>query len=107
MKMFNFIYADYFDKRVTEEFKKAGYKNYTKVHGTTGQGEETEPRLGTSYAPGRNNMLYIGVPDEEIPNLLEIVRKLRRENPNAGFRAFTYQMEEYIQQNNKECIIVW
>jgi len=36
------------------------------------------------------------VPDEEIPNLLEIVRKLKREFPDEGFRAFTYQLEEYI-----------
>jgi len=96
MKMFNFIYPDYFDERVTEVFKKAGYDHYTKVHGTTGHGEETGPKLGTFYAPGRNNILYIGVPDEEIPNLLEVVRELRREFPDAGFRAFTYQMEEHI-----------
>lgn len=96
MKMFNLIYTDYFDKRVTEEFRKAGYKNYTKVHGTTGQGEETGPKLGTSRSPGRNNILYIGVPDQEIPNLLEIVQKLRKEYPHVGFRAFTYQIEDYI-----------
>jgi hypothetical protein len=38
----------------------------------------------------------MAVPDEEIPNLLEIVRKLRREYPDAGFRALTYQLEECI-----------
>jgi len=96
MKMFNFIYTDYFDERVTKEFNKAGYKNYTKVHGTTGQGEETGPKLGTAHAPGKNNILFIGVPDEEIPNLLEIVQKLKRDIPNAGFRAFTYQIDEHI-----------
>jgi hypothetical protein len=96
MKMFAFVYTDYFDDRVTKEFKEAGYKHYTKVHGTTGEGEEGGAKLGTSYAPGRNNILYIGVPDEEIPNLLEIVRKLRKEYPDGGLRAFTYQLEECI-----------
>jgi hypothetical protein len=96
MKMFAFVYADYFDERVTKGFKEAGYKQYTKVHGTTGEGEEAGAKLGTSCSPGKNNIMYIGVPDEEIPNLLKIVRKLRGEFPNAGFRAFTYQLEEYI-----------
>jgi hypothetical protein len=96
MKMFAFVYADYFDERITKEFKEADYKQYTKVHGTTGEGEESGAKLGTSYALGRNNILYIAVPDEEIPNLLEIGRRLRRDYPDAGFRAFTYQLEKCI-----------
>ena len=96
MKMFAFVYADYFDARITKEFKEADYKQYTKVHGTTGEGKESGAKLGTSYAPGRNNILYMAVTDAEIPKLLEIVRKLRRECPDAGFRAFTYQLEECI-----------
>jgi hypothetical protein len=96
MKMFAFVYADYFDGQVTKEFKEAGYKHYTKVHGTTGKGKETGAKLGTSYAPFKNNILYIAVPDEEIPNLLEIVRKLKREFPDEGLRALTYQLEECI-----------
>ena len=96
MKMFALVYADYIDDSITNEFKQADYKHYTKVHGTTGEGQETGPKLGTSYAPCKNNILYIAVPDEEIPNLLEIVRKLKREFPDEGLRAFTYQLEECI-----------
>jgi hypothetical protein len=96
MKMFALIYADYLDEGITKEFKEANYKQYTKVHGTTGEGKETGAKLGTSHAPFKNNILYIAVPEEEIPNLLDIVRKLKREFPDEGFRAFTYQMEECI-----------
>jgi hypothetical protein len=96
MKMFVLIYADYFDERITNAFKQADYKHYTKVHGTTGEGEESGAKLGTSYAPGRNNILYIAVPDEQVPNLLEIVRRLRKEYSDGGLRAFTYQLEECI-----------
>lgn len=96
MKMFIFIYPDYFDTHITSEFKQAGYKNYTKVHGTTGEGDESEPKLGSSYAPGRNNLLTMAVPDKEIPQLLEIVRRLRGKYPNAGFRAFTHWLDECI-----------
>ncbi len=49
MKMFAFVYSDYFDERITKEFKKANYKHYTKVRGTTGEGEEAGARLDTSY----------------------------------------------------------
>ena len=96
MKMFILVYADYLDDRVTKEFKEADYKHYTKVHGTTGEGAESGAKLGTSYAPGRNNILFIAVPDEEIPNLLEIVRRLRRDYSGGGLRAFTHQLEECI-----------
>lgn len=96
MKMFYFVYPEYFDERITNEFKQAGYKKYTKVHGTTGEGEESEPKLGTFRSPGRQKSLLMAVPDEEIPCLIEIVRKLRGEHPVAGFRAFTFPLEECI-----------
>jgi hypothetical protein len=66
MKMFVFVYADYFDDRITNAFKQTDYKQYTKVHGTTGEGEESGAKLNTSYAPGRNNILYIAVPDKMV-----------------------------------------
>lgn len=28
MKMFAFIYADYFDERITKDFREADYKQY-------------------------------------------------------------------------------
>ncbi len=96
MKMFALVYADYIDESITKLFKEADYKQYTKVHGTTGEGKETGAKLGTSYAPCKNNILYIVVPDEEIPNLLEIVRKLKKEFPDEGIRAYTHQLEECI-----------
>ncbi len=96
MKMFFFIYPDYFDKRVTNELKQAGFRKYTKVHGTTGEGEETDAKLGTHYAPGKNNSLFMAVSDEDVSSLLEIVQKLRQQYPTGGFRAFTFPLEECI-----------
>jgi hypothetical protein len=96
MKMFALVYADYIDESIIKLFKEANYKHYTKVRGTTGEGKETGPKLDTSDAPCKNNILYIAVPDEEISKLLEIVRKLKRDFPSEGLRAFTYQLEECI-----------
>ena len=90
MKMFFVVYAEASDESVTEAFKKAGYKSYTKMHGATGEGQESEPKLDTHFWPGRNNTLLLGVPDEEIGRLIELVRKLKTEQPRAGLRAFTF-----------------
>ena len=94
MKMFFVVYAAYFDERVTDAFKQAGYKSYTKAHGMTGEGEESEPKLGTHYSPGKNKTIFMAVPDEEINPLIELVRKVKAEHPGAGLRAFTFPLEE-------------
>ncbi|MDX9745013.1 MAG: PG0541 family transporter-associated protein [Syntrophales bacterium] len=96
MKMFYVIYPDYFDELMTKAIKRAGYKQYTKMHGLTGEGEESEAKLGTSYSPGRNKTLLMAVDDNEIPRLLEMMRELRAEHPKAGFRAFTFPLEECV-----------
>lgn len=96
MKMFFVIYAEASDERVTAAFKNAGFRSYTKMHGATGEGEESEPKLGTHYWPGRNNTLLLGVPDEEIQTLIDLVRKLKVDNPRAGLRAFTFPLEECV-----------
>jgi hypothetical protein len=66
------------------------------VHGATGQGEESEPKLGTHFWPGRNNSLLFAVPDEDIGSLIELGQRLEAENPPAGLRAFTFPLEECV-----------
>lgn len=96
MKMFLVVYAEASDESVLAAFKEAGYKSYTKIHGATGEGQESEPKLDTHFWPGRNNTLMLAVPDEEIQKLIELVRRLRVEQPRAGLRAFTFPLEECV-----------
>jgi len=96
MKMLLVIYAEAADENITDAFKKAGYKAYTKMHGATGEGQESEPKLGTHFWPGRNNTLFFAVPDEDIHRLCEFVKKLKEEQPRAGLRAFSFPLEECI-----------
>ena len=96
MKMFLVVYAEASDESVTTAFKEAGYKAYTKMHGATGEGCESEPKLNTHFWPGRNNTLLLAVPDEAIGRLIDLVRKLKTEQPRAGLRAFTFPLEECI-----------
>ena len=94
MKMFYVIYAEASDEVIIATFKEAGFKAYTKMCGLMGEGEETEPKLGTHYWPGNNNALLLAVNDEKIHPLCELVRKLKVEHPRAGLRAFTFPLEE-------------
>ncbi len=65
MKMFFIVYAAYFDERITDTLKKAGYKAYTKMHDVTGEGEESEPKLDTHYSPGKNKTIWMAVEDKK------------------------------------------
>lgn len=96
MKMFFVVYAEASDENITNDFKKAGYTSYTKIHGATGEGLESEPKLGTHFWPGRNNTLLLAVPDEDIQRLIKLVRRLKAEQPRAGLRAFTFPLEECV-----------
>lgn len=96
MKMFVVVYAEASDESITRAFKKNGFKSYTKMHGATGEGQETEPKLGTHFWPGKNNTLLMAVPDEDIQRLLELVRELKVKHPRAGLRAFTFPLEECV-----------
>jgi hypothetical protein len=87
MKMFFVGYDDYFDDTVTKGFKQAGCESYLKLY----DGKAKEARaFGKAYA------LFMAVPDEEIPRLVEIVRGLKAEYPAVNLRAFTFPVEECI-----------
>ncbi|MGB5218188.1 MAG: PG0541 family transporter-associated protein [Smithella sp.] len=94
MKMFYVIYAEASDEDIVAAFKNSGFKAYTKMCELMGEGEESEPKLGTHYWPGNNNALLLAVSDEKIKPLCELVRKLKVEHPRAGLRAFTFPLEE-------------
>ena len=96
MKMFLVVYAEASDETITKAFKNAGYRSYTKMHGATGEGEESEPKLATHFWPGRNNTLLFAVPDKEVERLIDLVRTLKTEQPRAGLRAFTFPLEECV-----------
>ena len=96
MKMVVIVYGEAADETMTKAFKENGFGSYTKMHGATGEGSETEPRLGTHYWPGRNNTLMMAVADEDIPRLMDLVRKLKADHPRSGLRAFTFPLEECL-----------
>jgi len=96
MKMFFIVYSRAADYDVVAKLKSAGIKGYTKMKDVSGEGTETEPKLGTHCWPGENNVLYIAVQDEEVPSVCEVIRELRKSHPRAGVKGFILPMVEII-----------
>ena len=94
MKMFLIVYCESADEDVIAALKEAGIHGYTKMVEARGEGTETEPKLGTHCWPGKNNILFMALPDDEIARITERIRKLKRELPRAGVRSFLLPMEE-------------
>jgi hypothetical protein len=59
-----------------------------------GEGTETEPKLGTHFWLGKNNVLFIAVADEVIPRICDRMRELKRDHPCAGVRSLLLPTEE-------------
>jgi nitrogen regulatory protein PII len=96
VKMFFIVYSCTADYDVLNRIKQAGIKGYTKMEEASGEGTETEPKLGTHTWPGENNVLYVAVQDEEVAVIVELIRKMKKENPRAGVKGFLLPMEEII-----------
>jgi len=94
MKMFLIIYCEAADEDVIAALKEAGVRGYTKMVEARGEGTETEPKLGTHFWPGKNNVLLMAVADEEIARLDAKLRELKRTHPRSGVRSFLLPMEE-------------
>lgn len=96
MKMLIIVYSDAFDESMMMAFREAKVKGYTKWKETLGEGEETEPKLGTHYWPGRNNVLAVVLPDEKVHAVTDIIKKMKDEYPKSGIRIFVLQVEDTI-----------
>lgn len=96
MKMFVIIYAEAADEAMIEALKAAGILGYTKMVQARGEGTESEPKLGTHIWPGKNNVLFLALPDEELDRVRRELRRLKEANPRAGIRGFILPMEESL-----------
>ena len=96
MKMVMIVYSQAADYDVIARFKKAGFKCYTKMEQAHGEGDDTEPKLGTHTWPGKNNVLFVAVPSEEIETVRGVVKYLKESHPRAGVKAFMLPMEEIV-----------
>jgi len=94
MKMCMIVYSQAADYDVIEQLKKAGIRRYTKMEEAHGEGDDTEPKLGTHTWPGKNNVLFVAIPDEECMKIRDVVSYLKENHPRAGVKSFILPMEE-------------
>jgi hypothetical protein len=88
MKMYLIVYGEWRrDEGVIAALKALGIHGYTKMVEARGEGTETEPKLGTHFWPGKNNVLLMAVSDEEVARINERLRGLKEEHPRAGVRS--------------------
>jgi hypothetical protein len=95
MKMLIIVYNDAIDETIITAFKEA-QMGYTKWKETLGEGDETEPKLGTHYWPGRNNVLAVVLEDEKVPIITNIIKELKIKYPKSGIKTFILRVEETI-----------
>ncbi len=96
MKMLFVIYSRETDTEVVAAFKRSGMSGYTKMEEVRGEGQETEPRLGTHIWPGMNNVLIVVTEDDEAATAMNLVRQLKKEHPRAGLKGFLLPLEDCI-----------
>ena len=96
MKRFMIIYAEAADDAMIGALKAAGFLGYTKMVQAQGEGTQSEPKLGTHIWPGKNNVLFLALPDQELDRVRDDLRRLREEHPRAGIRGFVLPMEESL-----------
>jgi nitrogen regulatory protein PII len=95
MKMLIVVYNDAIDESIIAAFKEAEVKG-TQSGRDAGRGNETEPKLGTHYWPGRNNVLAVVLEDEKVSAITDIIRQLKSRYPKSGIKTFILQVEETI-----------
>ncbi|MHB8090703.1 MAG: PG0541 family transporter-associated protein [Syntrophales bacterium] len=96
MKMCMLVYTEAADELVIAAVKEAGINGYTKMVEARGEGTQTEPKLGTHIWPGKNNVLFFTLPDEELPRIRKYIRELESESPHAGVRLFIMPLDESL-----------
>jgi nitrogen regulatory protein PII len=96
MKMFVIVYWSASDDVVIASLAKIGVNAYTKWTKVLGCGTETEPKLGSGFWRGENNVLTAFVNDKDAAKVKDVVMNLREERPWGGIRGFIMPVEEMI-----------
>ena len=74
-----------------------GIRGFTQWENVQGRGSvEGEPHRGTHTWPEMNSAVLTIVDDDKVQNLLRMVHKLDKRNPEVGIRAFVWNIEQMM-----------
>lgn len=82
---------------VLEALSASLCRGYTLIPGVCGCGSKTgEPHLGSHAWPAMNEAILTICEEEKVAPLLERLRKLDKDNPMLGLRAFVWNVEQTL-----------
>lgn len=77
-----------------DTLKINGFTFFEQVQGRGTNGGE--PRRGTHTWPEMNSAVMTVVEDEQVPELLSVIKRLDKRNPQVGVRAFVWNIEATV-----------
>lgn len=97
MKAVFIIYNQTNSERVDYLFDRLSIRGFTSWEKVDGRGSvDGEPRMGTHTWPEMNSASITIVEDEKVDELLKYIKKMDERNPEAGVRAFVWNIEKMI-----------
>ena len=97
MKSVFIVYNQANTERVEYILDALNIRGFTYWENVQGRGtKKGEPRRGTHTCPEMNTAIMTVVPDEQVPELLETVKKLDNRNREVGVKAFVWNIEQMI-----------
>jgi len=97
MKAVFIIYNQTNSERVDYLFDRLSIRGFTSWEKVDGRGSVNgEPRMGTHTWPEMNSAAITMVEDEKVDELLKYIKKMDERNPEAGVRAFVWNIERMV-----------
>lgn len=97
MKSVFIVFNQAFTTRVEFMLDELGLRGFTFFEQVQGRGSVSgEPHRGTHTWPEMNSAVMAVVPDENVAELLQTVKKLDARNKEVGIRAFVWNIEQMV-----------
>lgn len=97
MKAVFIVYNQTNTERVEYMFDRLAIRGFTKWENVNGRGSvDGEPRMGTHTWPEMNSASMTIVEDDKVQDLMKYIKKLDERNPEAGVRAFVWNIEQMV-----------
>lgn len=97
MKAVLIIYNQANNERVEFMLDELGIRGFSQLENVQGRGHiDGDPHRGTHTWPELNSAVLTIVDDDKVENLLRMVHKLDKRNPEVGIRAFVWNIEQMV-----------
>lgn len=97
MKAIMIIYNQAHTEKVEYLLDTLYIRGFTRWENVQGRGtNDGEPRMGTHTWPEMNSAVMAVVPRNKVDELLEVVKKIDKINPEVGIKAFVWSIEQMV-----------